>query len=751
MKKPEDYQAKPDKTIKEHSLELIRELDRMNELGYIKDEKIYELTKKACWYHDFGKANKEFQKRVMSEKKIRMSLEREVYHNVLSVFFIDPSEFETKEDYYKVTQAVLFHHDYADSYDDVYNELKDRKELCNDLLRDFSCYPIKNRLQSELINKIEDDQVVKIKGLLHKCDYSASGGYVSEYTNDFLESGLASLGYQWNDLQNFCTENRNENIIAVAQTGMGKTEAGLLWIGDHKGYFVLPLRTAINAIYQRIVGDEKKKIVEEKLDERVALLHSSSLSYYLEMAERSKKEVQEAGLYDIDVEEYQKRGHQHSIPLSISTMDQLFDFVFKYQGYELKLTTLSYSKIAVDEIQMYDSDLLAYLIMGLKRISELGGKIAILTATLAPFVEDELKKAIPGIIKQSFYDDTLRHNIKVKNEELNVDDILNQFATNKAMGKGNKILVICNTVKKSQEIYEKLIDSELVAKDEVFLLHSKFTRGDRSKKEEAIKNFGRTYEDDFKTLDIQNGIWVSTSLVEASLDIDFDYLFTELQDLNSLLQRLGRCNRKGVKPIGETNCYVYTVINEKLFIIKGRGFIDWDIFDISKKALGNWDGTISEKEKLNLINENFTTEKLKVSNYYKAYKEKCKWIESIEPYTIKQKDIDLRHILNEEIIPSPIFETFRDEIIELVKQINQPDIENKKRIILKEALYQYTLSVEKYHVSNYEKAKSIGEALIYEPIRIGKFEAIKVLECRYDNLLGFRKMDEKIIRNPEIL
>ncbi|MCS4480935.1 hypothetical protein JQ035_14685 [Clostridium botulinum] len=44
----------------------------------------------------------------------------------------------------------------------------------------------------------------------------------------------------WNELQNFCIENKDENIIAVAQTGMGKTEAGLLWIGDTKGFLYYP-------------------------------------------------------------------------------------------------------------------------------------------------------------------------------------------------------------------------------------------------------------------------------------------------------------------------------------------------------------------------------------------------------------------------------------------------------------------------------------------------------------------------------
>ena len=56
-------------------------------------------------------------------------------------------------------------------------------------------------------------------------------------------------------LRQFVLEKQNQNINAKAQTGMGKTEGGLWWIGNHKGYFVLPLRTAINAIYDRVCED----------------------------------------------------------------------------------------------------------------------------------------------------------------------------------------------------------------------------------------------------------------------------------------------------------------------------------------------------------------------------------------------------------------------------------------------------------------------------------------------------------------
>ena len=65
--------------------------------------------------------------------------------------------------------------------------------------------------------------------------------------------------------------------MVVAQTGMGKTEAGLHWIGNNKGFFILPLKTAINSIYKRIKEDILDK---NHIESKLALLHSDALSYY---------------------------------------------------------------------------------------------------------------------------------------------------------------------------------------------------------------------------------------------------------------------------------------------------------------------------------------------------------------------------------------------------------------------------------------------------------------------------------------
>jgi len=118
------YKAKPDKTIREHTDELLKNLDILQNLNYIKNQHIYELTQIACEYHDYGKANREFQKRIENNTKFNENIE--IAHNVLSLYFIDKNKFENIEDYYKVAFAVLNHHNYCDNLRTIEN--KESKE-----------------------------------------------------------------------------------------------------------------------------------------------------------------------------------------------------------------------------------------------------------------------------------------------------------------------------------------------------------------------------------------------------------------------------------------------------------------------------------------------------------------------------------------------------------------------------------------------------------------------------------------------
>ena len=545
------YYAKPDKTLAQHNEELHIQKKKLIDLGYINDNKIIELLEYSIEFHDIGKINSEFQVRVKENKKFDIS--KEVAHNILSIHFIDKKDYDDKNDYESIAYAVFYHHRFGNGDNDSIRADENTKKIIENLLsklEEKGIKVIKKISPSLKLPNLHTDRNIKLLGLLMKCDHSASGGYEIEYPNDFLEDALNNLlnefkekdkSADWNDMQKFCKENSDKNIIAIADTGMGKTEGGFLWGGNNKIFFVLPLRTAINAMYKRF---DEVIIKGENKEERVGLLHSNSLEYYL----NNKKElvIDDKDEKEMDILEYNKRGKHLSLPITICTPDQIFNFILKYKGYESKLATLSYSKIILDEMQMYDASLLAAVIFGITKIIEMGGKIAIVTATFPPIIEYFLNKYLmkdnknvikdldkpeeiveePIFIKKKFTNnEKIRHNIVLIDDEIGMEHILWQFNKNKKENKkSNKILVICNTIKKAQEIYLKLKEEDDL-KDKINMLHSNFIREDREEKEKNILDFGKTEFDG-------EVIWISTSLVEASLDIDFDYLFTELQDLN---------------------------------------------------------------------------------------------------------------------------------------------------------------------------------------------------------------------------
>ena len=772
------YYAKPDKTLAQHNEELHIQKKKLIDLGYIDDDKIIELLEYSIEFHDIGKINPEFQVRVKENKKFDTT--KEVAHNILSIHFIDKKDYDDKNDYESIAYAVFYHHRFGNGDNDSIRADENTKKIIENLLsklEEKGIKVIKKISPSLKLPDLHTDRNLKLLGLLMKCDHSASGGYEIEYPNDFLEDALNNLlskfkekdkSADWNDMQKFCKENSDKNIIAIADTGMGKTEGGFLWGGNNKIFFVLPLRTAINAMYKRF---DEVIIKGENKEERVGLLHSNSLEYYL----NNKKEliIDDKDEKEMDILEYNKRGKHLSLPVTICTPDQIFNFILKYKGYESKLATLSYSKIILDEMQMYDASLLAAVIFGITKIIEMGGKIAIVTATFPPIIEYFLNKYLmkdnknvikdldkpeeiveePIFRKKKFTNnEKIRHNIVLIDDEIGIEQILWQFRKNrKENKKSNKILVICNTIKKAQEIYLKLKEHDDL-KDKINMLHSNFIREDREEKEKDILDFGKTEFDG-------EGIWISTSLVEASLDIDFNYLFTELQDLNSLFQRFGRCNRKGKKSVDEANCFIYLKIEDKYLKEKESryGFIDKDIYKNSKKGLENYCKVISKDEienfenynelfknyskkinegdKIKLIEENLSFQNLKESNFVDEFKDAYKKYQNILDSDKNSQDaLKLRDIQSVTVIPYNIYEENEENIKELIKKIEDKNLSLEERQNAKTDLLKKTLSIQYYQLSEYFKILDSKE---YSSNSINKFEKIIVAISDYDKELGF--------------
>ncbi|MCX7801220.1 MAG: CRISPR-associated helicase Cas3', partial [Fimbriimonadales bacterium] len=106
----------------------------------------------------------------------------------------------------------------------------------------------------------------------------------------------------------------------------------------------------------------------------------------------------------------------------------------------------------------------------------------------------------------------------------------------KARSSGGMGLLILNTVSAAQEAYRRIRETDPSLKVDLF--HARFTVHDRSAIEKTVlATYGRKRS--------QKGprVLVATQVVEQSLDLDFDFLVTELAPIDLLLQRLGRLHR----------------------------------------------------------------------------------------------------------------------------------------------------------------------------------------------------------------
>lgn len=740
--------SNPVETIQEHTSNLMENyyllMNLYPNIKYLN----WNVLKLACLYHDLGKMNTKFQNKIMKKigyEEIEDGLPdmNEINHNFLSPAFLPKNKL--KESFSKNELKILYHSIYRHHTRAIphFQDLKTviEKDL-NRYIKDFNienCKLLEDIDLSEGLNfkfrKEVKDYIIPredgidtfysyviTKGLLNKIDYAASS-YVGkkrlsvEIPNEDLKEKVDDFfkknGYQKNSLQEYMEANSEENNIIIASTGMGKTEAALLWIGNNKGFFSLPLRVSINAIYDRV----KEKNIGFEM---TGLLHSDTYSEYL-------KRTSDESFDDY----YYHQTKQMSLPLTICTLDQLIDFIFRYEGFEIKLATLSYSKLIIDEIQAYSPEFIGYLICALKYITDVGGKFSIVTATFPPIIEYfMLQNEIPFKKGPEFLKQQKRHKVKVIEKILDIDIIVKNY-------RNKKVLIICNTVKKAQQIYSEL--QELIKDAEINLLHSRFIKNDRKKLEDNILKMGK--RDNYKT-----GIWITTQIVEASLDIDFDELHTELSDLSGLFQRMGRVYRnRELQNEQDYNVYVYIGTDKERpsGIKRGeKSLVDVDVFNYSKaELLRQRDKIYDENLKMKMIRNVYKVDNLKGSKYFNKIQTTIKYIMDIEEYFFKKGEQKLRDIKNETIIPIKIYEDNKSLIEKIAANIRRlSGKENRAyREIEKEKLRGFQVDIPYYMV----------EGKQYNILKLDKYNEIKILGIDYHPELGVINDEVKIEKQED--
>ena len=685
------------KTLKEHHKDIVTCAEMFFlEYGEYFTEKEKKLVVEACRIHDLGKVNLVFQAMICPKlaEKFHIDVRKtpQIPHGFLSAVTISLDEFDdlselfSDKDFGPFITAVYYHHDREDHYNSPairkYAEkyyMKQIEEYLNRKIRKLNCSNLDDLLFRNNVytgKYIPDSNAWKeyllIKGLLNKFDYTVSAGYENaESAIDLHEKKLVKNiekflnGKELRPAQKFMKMNTDKNLIVIAPTGSGKTEASLLWMNGEKSFYTLPLKVSSNAIYLRIKENYEYK--------DVALLHSDAMAVYLREYNGNE-----------DIGEKYERSKMLSQPLTVCTVDQLFRFVYRALGTEIFAATLKYSKLVLDEIQAYEPRVIATIIYGLKLIQEMGGKFAIITATFPPVLKYFMEQY--GLVegKQYIFKDFTgkeyqvekypRHKVEIRHSEMNLDEI-------RLRGKNRKVLVICNTVSKAQKFYKKLEG------ENVWLLHSKYIRRDRAFLERKIMEFSESGE---------SGIWITTQIVEASLDIDFDILYTEMCTADSLLQRMGRCNRKGRYCPNEANIVVFDNRNG-VSEGKRRSVYEDKLYDRSLELLSKYEHILfSEDKKTAYMNEVYSVDGVKETIYFENIQKDLKLFSEIHPTEYSADEAEVRDIRSVTIVPENVYVENQNLFEYGVEFLKKPNMSREARSLIKSKLENLTLSLNLY-------------------------------------------------------
>jgi CRISPR-associated endonuclease/helicase Cas3 len=585
--------SNPPQTLEEHINEALK-IEEILKSSFANvrliscDDNFWELLRTAIVFHDLGKVHYEFQKMLQGNPH-QWKHQR---HELFSLPFIQSLNGNGVELIYLIVAG--HHKDFEtlirnlESYgsdDDLGLNLEGTEEICTfekefennisvervlELLKTYGFdlrMPVihnpKRQLQQFLKKHFKDTneqvKLLLLVGAFKQCDHLASSGI-----NTIINLNVEDFQYLYKSDYKFYKHQKDAsltigNAILTAPTGSGKTEASLLWLqnqlkyGNGRVFYILPFTASINAMFERL---------EKNIPNKVGLLHGK-LSAFIET------KFEDDDLVDENRKQEIKEQYKTLVtPLKIVTPFQLLKNIFALKGFEKGLFEWAGGYFIFDEIHAYNPKVFAQIISLLKFSTKyLGVNVFIMTATLPTFLRKELGNAIEDYTSinasQELYNEFDRHRIVVKAGLLN--DNLNLIQ--ESLNKGKKVLVVCNTVKQAQIVFEALNSENKI------LLHSAFNANDRGKKEKQL------LENDAKLL-------IGTQAIEVSLDIDYDIIFTEPAPFDALIQRFGRVNRKRNK--GISDCIVF----------EERNKTDKFIYQ-NEKVIGRTLQILKEKEKIN--------------------------------------------------------------------------------------------------------------------------------------------------------
>ena len=227
-------------------------------------------------------------------------------------------------------------------------------------------------------------------------------------------------------------------------------------------------------------------------------------------------------------------------PVVVTTNVQFFESLFGNKSSKCrKLHNIANSVVIFDEVQMLPTDYLKPCVAMIEElVNSFEASVVLCTATqpaLQPFFQSGIPayELCPRLEEQfRFFKRTTFQNLDKISEEALIEKLSEEY----------QALCIVNTKKKAQVLYQALKGQG------VFHLSTSMYPKHRKRVLEEVRRCLNAGE---------RCLVLSTSLVEAGVDLDFHSVYRQLAGVDSVIQAAGRCNREGKRSLEDSNVYVF--------------------------------------------------------------------------------------------------------------------------------------------------------------------------------------------------
>lgn len=350
-------------------------------------------------------------------------------------------------------------------------------------------------------------------------------------------------------------------LLVEAPMGEGKTELAFLAhlrlqaTNGHRGLYVaLPTQATGNALFKRALTF-LEQFTDGPVD--VQLVHGGAAmnddirelrAVHLRGVDHSRDQSLSASAW------FAQRKRPLLSPYGVGTVDQALYAALNVKHHFVRLWGLANRVVVLDEVHAYDtytSGLIAALLRWLKALN---CSVVLMSATLPEARRTELLRAWDigdSAIPQQAYPRLLLADAQgVRGDHFAARPLapIHLAATNERLediadiavdlvSSGGCGALIVNTVDRAQKLFA-LLEQKLDANTPLILFHARFPADERSERERQVLDaFGGQGSRP------QRALLIATQVAEQSLDIDFDFMLSDLAPVDLLLQRAGRLHR----------------------------------------------------------------------------------------------------------------------------------------------------------------------------------------------------------------